>query len=412
MTTLLDRAAGFLADRLDRRNLLGKAAVVGSAAVAAPLEFGLRPRSAYAAVCNCSGSSCSCGSLCCDGYTEFCCTLNGANACPPGTVTAGWWKVDGSQFCGGAARYYLDCNAQCGPCDCGITGVCSGACSGTGCGCAKGSCGNRKAGCTRFRYGQCNQQIRCVGPIVCRVVTCAPPWVFDPACGTSSRTDAATRFHDRPCLNEPFGDLNVAVDVGGAIKLQGWAVANSDYGRAGIRVFLDNQWVYHGVADEPRKDVAQAWPAYGPNTGYDVTIPAKAGKRLVCVWAVDRRNRREALIAVKEVQVKAPFGALDVARDVGGAVNLQGWALADAANRQASVRIYVDSSLVYENRTGVDRPDVRRVHRGAPLKSGFSVTVPARRGRRLICVWAVDNRRGSLGLIDAVEIDVSPKAGT
>ncbi len=76
MTSVLDRTVGFLADRLDRRGFLGKAAVVGSAVVTSPLEFGLKPNSAYAAICNCSGSSCVCGSPCCDGYTEFCCTLD------------------------------------------------------------------------------------------------------------------------------------------------------------------------------------------------------------------------------------------------------------------------------------------------------------------------------------------------
>ena len=36
------------------------------------------PRSVAAA-----DSSCECGSLCCDGYTEFCCTMTGSNTCPP-----------------------------------------------------------------------------------------------------------------------------------------------------------------------------------------------------------------------------------------------------------------------------------------------------------------------------------------
>ena len=40
---VLDRTVNFLADRLDRRGFLGKAAVVGSAVVTAPLEFGLKP---------------------------------------------------------------------------------------------------------------------------------------------------------------------------------------------------------------------------------------------------------------------------------------------------------------------------------------------------------------------------------
>jgi hypothetical protein len=58
-------------------------------------------------------------------------------------------------------------------------------------------------GCTRFRYGQCNRHIACVGPIVCRVVACTPPWIFDAGCApTPVLTDNNTRFHDRPCLHQ------------------------------------------------------------------------------------------------------------------------------------------------------------------------------------------------------------------
>jgi len=405
MPSVLDRTVGVLADKLDRRNFLGKAAVVGSAVVAAPLEFGLKPKSAYAAVCNCNGSNCPCGSLCCDGYTEFCCTLNGANACPPGTITAGWWKVDGSQFCGGAARYYLDCNAQCGSCGC-TNGLCSGACSGTGCGCAGGDCNNRKAGCTRFRYGQCNQDVACVGPIVCRVVTCAPPWTFDAACGTSSRTDEATRYHNRPCLEEPFGNLESLIDIGGALRLSGWAVANSDYQRAGTRIFLDTDYVYHGLADQPRPDVQWAFPAFGPNTGFDHSIGVVAGKHLICLWGVDRRTGASSLIAAKEVEVKGPFGALDAITDVGGAVRVSGWALANAANDRAGIRVFVDTDFVYHGSAELERPDVQSAYPGS-APAGYDVTVPVAPGRRLVCVWGVDRKNGSLGLIAMKEIDVA-----
>jgi hypothetical protein len=200
-----DRPATASADGNDgsRRDLFRKAALVGTALAVAPKEFVLRPVSAYAAVCNCSGQSCQCGSLCCDGYTEFCCTITGRNWCPSGAVTGGWWKVDSSQFCGGnAPRYYLDCHNRCGNCACS-GGICSGSCSNTRCGCANGSCGNRKAGCTRFRYGQCNGNIACLGPIVCRVVSCTPPWQLDAACSTAALTDNNTRNHHRPCLEEP-----------------------------------------------------------------------------------------------------------------------------------------------------------------------------------------------------------------
>ena len=200
----MDTVSSFLARHSDRRGFLRKSAIVGSALAAAPTAYALKPGSAYAAVCSCSGQSCDCGARCCDGYTEFCCTISGRNRCPPGSIMAGWWKADGSGFCGpNAPRYYMDCNAGCGSCGCGSTGVCGGECSGTRCGCANGSCANRKAGCTRFRYGQCNQHIACVGPIICRVVSCLPPWSFDATCTRAVATDNNTRSHDAACLHAP-----------------------------------------------------------------------------------------------------------------------------------------------------------------------------------------------------------------
>ncbi|MET0901917.1 MAG: hypothetical protein ABWZ52_01635 [Acidimicrobiales bacterium] len=200
LTDLTNRAADLLDRRLPRRGFLTSSAMVATAVATNPLDLALRPVSAYAAVCSCSGSTCSCGALCCDGYTEFCCTIYGANSCPPGSVIGGWWKVAGSSYCSGGDRYYMDCHRPCGGCSCGGGGICAGSCNGTACGCGKGSCGNRKAGCTRFRYGNCAAGVACLGPIQCRVVSCQRPWELDSGCSTASRTDNATRSHNRPCL--------------------------------------------------------------------------------------------------------------------------------------------------------------------------------------------------------------------
>ena len=202
---LVDRAGEAIANRTSRRGFLNRTALVGSALAAVPAAYVLRPGSAYAAICSCNGQDCDCGSTCCDGYTEFCCTMTGENTCPADTIPAGWWKVDGSSYCTASGapgpRYYLDCNAvPSGPCDpSGVTGA-TDLCD---CSCADRDCSNRKACCTAFRYGQCNQQVACLGPIVCRVVTCTPPWRFDPTCTTATATDNNTRFHHRPCLEQP-----------------------------------------------------------------------------------------------------------------------------------------------------------------------------------------------------------------
>ncbi len=209
--TLVSRATEALDRPISRRGFLRRLTYGATALAAAPLAYALRPGTAYAAICSCSGSSCTCGALCCDGWTEFCCTLTGQNVCPSGTIPAGWWKADGSGVCdnssGPQPRYYLDCNTtDCGSCGCGESGLCSGNCQDPHvytCQCANGNCGLRKTSCTAFRYGQCNQDVACVGPIVCRVVTCTAPWVWDDACEPTPVLTAPTATHNAPCLGGP-----------------------------------------------------------------------------------------------------------------------------------------------------------------------------------------------------------------
>ena len=184
---------------------------MGATALAvAPATYALRPTTAYAAICDCNGSECDCENGCCDGYTDFCCFLTGENLCPPGSIVAGWWKADGSGFCdidGPRPRYYLDCNLPCHDgCGCDDTGVCEHECTDSDCRCIDG-CHSRAVECTRFRYGQCNQDVQCVGPIQCRIVTCVAPWEWDPSCTTEVATDNQTAFHDRPCLHDGFTDV-------------------------------------------------------------------------------------------------------------------------------------------------------------------------------------------------------------
>lgn len=199
---LAERAAKLLGRRgPTRRSFLQKTALVGSAIAVVPKDYLLRPGSAYSALCACGGQNCACGSLCCDGFTEFCCTMTGANVCPPGTIAAGWWKADGSRYCNGP-RYYVDCNATC---RCGSGRFCPDNCSNApwGCGCGKGDCNNRKAGCTQFRYGQCNQQVATVGRIACRVVSCDPAVLVVGNCAPTLAVDNSTANHNKPCLQTP-----------------------------------------------------------------------------------------------------------------------------------------------------------------------------------------------------------------
>ena len=388
-TRLFDALVGRLGrgDRTDgdRRSVLKRLTMGATALAVAPADFVLRPNSAYAAVCRCNGQGCPCGSLCCENYTEFCCTLTGSNGCPPGTVAGGWWKVDGSGFCGGGPRYYLDCNAQCGGCGC-KGGICNGSCSGTICGCAWGDCNNRKAGCVKFRYGQCNQHIACIGPIVCRMVTCTPPWIVDWSCTTASRTDNRTANHSRPCLEQPFGAIDLLSDGGGSIRVVGWAIDQNNLDAVEVEVYVDEQPVVVAGAGNYRDDVAAFFPYYGGNRGFDVSVPASAGDHVVCVWARDTGSQTSTFLAFQSLSVAPPSGSLDQPVVEGGRVRVIGWIATPVGAVADVVRLSVDGVVTATDTAVVPRPDVNAANPAIAVNCGFEFTVDLPAGSHELCI--------------------------
>ncbi|HUP71412.1 MAG TPA: twin-arginine translocation signal domain-containing protein [Acidimicrobiales bacterium] len=385
---VVDRLARVLEHKLNRRGFLARTALGGAALSVAPVDFTLRPLDAYAQICRCNGFNCACGALCCDGYTEFCCTLYGLNRCPPGSVVAGWWKVDGSSFCGGSSRYYMDCNASCGSCGCTAAGVCAGSCSGTGCGCAFGNCNMRRAGCVEFRYGQCNQQVTCVGPIICRLVSCIPPWEIDTSCTRTVAVDEATRFHDAPCLHAARGSLDVLKFEQGTLRLQGWALDPNNPAPLQLRVFVDSQLALVASADRERPDLAQFFPGAGTNHGFDLTLPTTPGPHSVEIFGLQTYPAGDVIrLAGANVAIGAPFGSFDlVARGPGG-VRVAGW-LIDPNSAPGSVHIYVDGRFVQATTADQSRPDVGAAFPGFGAAHGFDVVVPiAEPGAHNICVY-------------------------
>lgn len=201
--SLVTKLSSVLEKRLSRRSFVVRSAFVGSAVTAAGgAKFLLEPGTAYASLCYCGSPDCGCGTTCCAGYTEFCCVLDGGyNSCPADTVMGGWWKADGSVYCDGP-RYYMDCNAVCHCTDgCGEGyQFCDTGCDGLTCGCAQGTCDDYLTGCFQFRYGQCNQDVTCLGRIKCRVVTCVPPWEVEPNCTHANAEDDNTANQSAACV--------------------------------------------------------------------------------------------------------------------------------------------------------------------------------------------------------------------
>ena len=238
--TLTASIGNALLSRTSRRGFLARATVTATALTVAPADLLLRPGTAYAAICECApGYNCDCSALCCDGYTQFCCTINnGVNACPPGTFAGGWWKADGSEYCAGA-RYYIDCQGECHGCGCASGSAFCPSCDQLTCECALGDCNNWHIGCAEFRYGQCHQEIACSGRIACRVVSCTPPWQLDSTCTTVAQTDDNTANHYAPCQDGPTFNGPIFVGMAATPTGKGYWLTDSGggvyaYGNAGF----------------------------------------------------------------------------------------------------------------------------------------------------------------------------------
>ncbi|HEY5318315.1 MAG TPA: hypothetical protein VIJ20_10070 [Solirubrobacteraceae bacterium] len=192
MSERLARALGGLIERrTSRRSLFARSAVAGAALAVAPVRYLLRPETAWAVL---RSADCPGDSPCNDGYSAFCCEIQGGhNRCPTGTYVGGWWKCtdyQGGRLCHEeGVRYYLDCNRVPGV---GFPG---------GCQCANGDCGSRVVDCNQFRYGQCNTEIVETTEVVCRLVICQnPSSVAELGCNGTLMIDNAVCAQEANCL--------------------------------------------------------------------------------------------------------------------------------------------------------------------------------------------------------------------
>jgi hypothetical protein len=160
---LVDRASSYLESRSSRRSFLMRTAVVGSALAAAPLQYLLKPGTAYAAVCG-DGASCS------QRLDGFCCTSTTASTAArpaPSSAAGGRPTRRRSAARAGAAAAALHHRLprrvhrrlrlepllplrRCADLPLPLRGT--------------STCDQRKTCCNNFRYGQCHQEMKLQRP--------------------------------------------------------------------------------------------------------------------------------------------------------------------------------------------------------------------------------------------------------
>jgi len=387
-TSLAERLVTKVAERTERlrtsrRSFLGGAALMGAALAVDPFGYLTRPASAYDAVCGADNT-------CAAGYTVFCCTINGGNnSCPPDSFIGGWWKADNSSFCGGNARYYIDCNAYRDgryTCHCNTT-----------------TCDQRRVACNQFRYGQCNTQIPWsdTGPVLCRVVSCTPPWVqYGGTCSSASATDNNTATHSAPCLTgRPIGVVDEISSTGNTVHISGWAYdPDSPSTSLNVAIYQDGHGLMGIHANQPRPDVNSARHITG-NHGFSASFSASSGHHTYTVFAINIGNGSgNPQIGGRTIIVNpgtAPIGHMDRCDPVGDSIVISGWAFdRDVPSTSIGVAIYQDAKPVMGIHASLPRSDVNSAY-GISGNHGFSAQFKTTPGAHNYKVYAVNAGGGS-----------------
>jgi hypothetical protein len=100
----------------------------------------------------------------------------------------------------------------------------------------------------------------------------------------------------------PFGAVESVTATPGAVTAVGWVLDPDTQAPIAVHVYVDALGTAH-TAGDVRTDVGAAYPASGPNHGYNVTVPATRGAHNVCVYGINDGTGGNVLLACRSVSV-------------------------------------------------------------------------------------------------------------
>lgn len=199
----------------------------------------------------------------------------------------------------------------------------------------------------------------------------------------------------------PFGSFDAATggpgSPGPTVTVRGWVVdSEAPTAPVTVRVLVDGAVVTTAPANASRPDVGAALPGVGDSHGIQLTVPAAAGTREVCVQTVDIPSGGVVPLACRSVSVPggSPRGNFESAVGVAGGVRVAGWLVDPDTTDPVTLRVQSGGTSTTIVASG-SRADVAAAFPGYGPAHGFSAVIPTDSGSRTVCVTAVDVGAGS-----------------
>lgn len=220
--------------------------------------------------------------------------------------------------------------------------------------------------------------------------------VFAVNSGPGTSTGLGCRTVDVPTSN-PFGRVDAVSGTPGTVTARGWAIDPDTAGPIIVQMYLDDGTSVMGWANQTRGDIGAAFPSAGPDHGYTLTLPAAAGRRTACVFAVNTGAGATTSLGCFAVDVPSsdPFGQLDAVSAAGGVITASGWTIDPDTASPIIVQMFVDGSSYAMGWANAPRADIGAAFPAAGPNHGFSLRLAASPGLHSVCIYAVNTGAGA-----------------
>lgn len=196
-----------------------------------------------------------------------------------------------------------------------------------------------------------------------------------------------TRDADALTTHNPIGSAEQIAVGNGKVWAAGWAWDQDSTSAVRIWIVIDGALTYTVLAQNPRPDVARAYPAAGPNRGFVVGFNVQNGTHRVCVLAANIGAGANQYLGCASVTVNNnPFGSFEQVQMAPGGIQVGGWVIDPNATAAINAPVYVDGRLAGTLLADKGRPDVGNAYPYYGSAHGFLGIVPVADGNHTVCV--------------------------
>jgi hypothetical protein len=192
----------------------------------------------------------------------------------------------------------------------------------------------------------------------------------------------------------PFGFLDVVGRRPGGVGFTGWAIDPDTTQPVDVHLYVGNVGT-NGTAGLARPDIGQAFPAYGPDHGFDRIVPAAAGRQPWCAYVINVGQGATQSMGCGSIDVSVqPTGVVDLIQKVQGGTRIAGWAVDPDVAGPVDVHLYVGSTGT-NGVAQLARSDIAAAFPGYGPYHGFDRIVPVDPTGQVVCAYAINQAAGS-----------------